>query len=193
MKLIVGLGNPGRRYAGSRHNIGFLVVDALAEDYGVKLKRGFGSRWLSSKVDIGGNNVLLVEPYTYMNLSGVSVAALLKKNKASPQNLLVICDDMDLEFGRLRIKTGGSSGGHRGLESIINSLGSKEFSRLRIGIGRPDEHTDAAEYVLSLFSQQEKKEAAEIIENACACAMAWVTEGMDKTMNLFNKRSRFNE
>jgi len=190
MKLIVGLGNPGRAYAGSRHNIGFIAVDTLAKDYRVKLKRAFACRWLSAKIKLQGCDILLAEPVTYMNLSGAAVAALLKKNKVALKDLLVICDDMDLELGRLKIKSNGSSGGHHGLESIIASLGSREFSRLRIGIGRPDERCDAAEYVLTPFNRQEGKQVAKIVETACACVKAWVMEGTDKTMNLFNKKER---
>ena len=191
MKLIVGLGNPGRFYAGSRHNIGFLVVDALAKGYGVKLKSAFGCRSLIAKVKLEGSDVLLAEPVTYMNLSGRAVATLLKKNKAAAEDLLVICDDMDLELGRLKLRGSGSSGGHRGLESIIVSLASREFSRLRIGIGRhPGERREAAEYVLSPFNREEKKRVVKIVDKACACAMAWVIEGTEKTMNLFNKKEK---
>ncbi len=190
MKLIVGLGNPGRVYAGSRHNIGFMVVDALAKDCGAKLKRSFGYRSLTAKVKVEGSDVLLAEPLTYMNLSGRAVAALFKKNKAALKDLLVICDDMDLELGRLKIRASGSSGGHRGLESIIASLSSREFSRLRIGIGRPGEKAEAAEYVLSPFNREERKKAAKIVDKACACVMAWLIEGTEKTMNLFNKKEK---
>jgi peptidyl-tRNA hydrolase, PTH1 family len=190
MKLIVGLGNPGRAYAGSRHNIGFITIDALAKDCGAKLKRSFGCRWSSAKVKLQGEDVLLAEPLTYMNLSGIAVAALLKKNKAALKDLLVICDDMDLELGRLKIRGSGSSGGHHGLGSIINSLGSREFSRLRIGIGRPNGRIDGAQYVLSLFNQHEKRQVEEIVEKACACAKVWAIEGADKTMNLFNNKER---
>jgi PTH1 family peptidyl-tRNA hydrolase len=186
LKLIVGLGNPGRAYAGSRHNIGFLVIDNLAKDYKVRLKRTFCCRWLSARARREGSNVLLAEPFTYMNLSGSAVATLLKKNKIGLANLLVICDDLNLELGRLRIKASGSSGGHRGLESIIDSLGSRQFSRLRIGIGKPDKHIDAAGYVLSPFDRDEKKIVAKAVEEACVCAKAWVREGVDKTMDLFN-------
>lgn len=190
MKLIVGLGNPGRVYAGSRHNIGFLVVNTLAKDYGVKLKSAFGCRSLIAKIKTQDIDVLLAEPVTYMNLSGAAVAALLKKNKAALKDLLVICDDMDLELGRLKIRASGSSGGHRGLESIIASLASREFSRLRIGIGRSDEKVEAAEYVLAPFNREERKKAVKIVDKACACARAWVIEGTDKTMNLFNKKEK---
>jgi peptidyl-tRNA hydrolase, PTH1 family len=190
MKLIVGLGNPGRVYAGSRHNIGFLVVDALAKDYGIKLKSAFGYRSLIAKVKVEGSDVLLAEPATYMNLSGRAVAALLKKNKIALKDLLVICDDMDLGLGRLKIRASGSSGGHRGLESIIVSLASREFSRLRIGIGRPDDKVEAADYVLLPFSREEKKRVVKIVDKACACARAWVIEGTEKTMNLFNKKEK---
>jgi peptidyl-tRNA hydrolase, PTH1 family len=190
MKLIVGLGNPGRLYAGSRHNIGFLVVDALAKGCGVKLKSAFGCRSLITKVKIEGSDVLLAEPATYMNLSGRAVAALLKKYKVAAKDLLVICDDMDLELGRLKIRGSGSSGGHRGLESIIGSLASREFSRLRIGIGRPGERQEAAEYVLAQFNREEKKGVVKIVDKASACATAWVIDGTEKTMNLFNKKEK---
>ncbi|MFA5156962.1 MAG: aminoacyl-tRNA hydrolase [Candidatus Omnitrophota bacterium] len=188
MKLIVGLGNPGRAYAGSRHNIGFLVVEALAKEYGVKLKKTFGRPWICAKAEIEGSSVLLAEPLTYMNLSGSAVAALLKKNKIGINNLLVVCDDLDLDLGRLKIRDNGSSGGHRGLESIIRSLASREFSRLRAGIGRPGDNMDASDYVLSQFKKDEKKQVLEIVEKACACVRSWIAEGVDKTMNTFNKK-----
>lgn len=187
MKLIVGLGNPGKAYIDSRHNIGFMVVKALAEDYGIKLKRGFNWDSLSGKGRIEGREVILAEPLTFMNLSGKAVSVLLKKRKIDKENLLIVCDDLDLQFGRLKIKMSGSSGGHRGLKSIIDHLGSKDFTRLRVGIGRPGEHIDPAEYVLSSFTKKEKSSLAGIIEKCGNCVKMWVMEGIVETMNIFNK------
>ena len=202
MKLIVGLGNPGKFYRDSRHNIGFLVVKALAKAYKISFKQDSGALSLVGKGKIGEQNILLAMPITYMNLSGSAVGALLKKYKIDKDNLLIICDDLDLDFGRLKIKSSGSSGGHRGLQSIIESLGGKNFSRLRIGIGRPllsgtlkvkiklsERHTDMRDYVLSHFSRGEKKEFLQILEKAADCCRIWATEGVDKCMNIFNQRS----
>lgn len=188
MKLIVGLGNPGRLYKYSRHNIGFLVLERLAEDLKISLKKEADAYSSSGKGKIGGNEVILAEPLTFMNLSGSAVKALFKKYKIDLKDILVICDDMDLELGRLKIKQAGSSAGQRGLKSIIYSLGSNNFNRLRIGIGRPKENQDAKEYVLSSFSKAEKKTVEFIIDEACACASAWANEGITEAMNKFNKR-----
>lgn len=188
MKLIVGLGNPGRVYANTRHNIGFMAVNALANDYAIALKKDKQVYALAGKVKIGGKDVLLAEPVTFMNLSGVALKALLNKYKIEPQDILVICDDLDLEFGRLKIKKSGSSGGHRGLKSIIDSLATKQFNRLRIGIGRPLNEIAASEYVLGNFSKKEKKSLPWIIEEACDCAKSWVGQGIAKTTDSFNKK-----
>ncbi len=188
MKLIVGLGNPGKTYIDSRHNIGFQVLNALSKRYGIVLKRerDFSTRLLSGKGDIAGVEAILLEPLTYMNLSGVAVKAALKKYKVSIEDLLVICDDLDLEFGRIKIRKSGSSGGHRGLASIIDYLGGNNFNRLRIGIGRPSEAIDPAEYVLSPFTKREKSVVNCIIEKACDCIESWGTAGVVKTMDIFN-------
>ncbi len=193
MKLIVGLGNPGRLYIDSRHNIGFSVIKALAKTYKISLKRESGSSALSGKVKICGQNVILAMPLTFMNLSGIAVAGLLKKYRIDLANLLVVCDDLDLEFGRLKLRPSGSSGGQRGLESIIGSIGSRGFARLRIGISRPFQDRDASEYVLSPFTRKEKEQVRQIIEEAGACCQAWVTKGITETMNISNKRRSANE
>jgi len=190
MKLIVGLGNPGDIYKNSRHNIGFLVVKELAGTKKAALKKEFGIKSLSAKTRINHEVVILALPLTYMNLSGNAVKRLLGKYKLTVEDLLVICDDMDLEFGRLKIRPSGSSGGHNGLESIIGSLGSNCFARLRLGIGRPAPHEDAAEFVLSDFSSKEKKEIKEIIAEAVECSESWVTNGTSGTMNVFNKKEK---
>lgn len=188
MKLIVGLGNPGRLYTGSRHNIGFTVVKALAKAYRVPLKRDKFALSLCAKAKIGENTAVLALPFTFMNLSGNTVAVLLKRHKIDLNDLLVICDDLDLEFGRIRLRPSGSSAGQRGLKSIIEALGANEFARLRIGIGRPN-NIDAASYVLSSFAKREKEGLKEIISRACDCCEIWVKYGTAKAMNIFNKRS----
>lgn len=205
MKLILGLGNPGIRYARSRHNIGFTVLKALAKRYKAVFKKDSGTNCLSAKLRIEKQDVILALPFTFMNLSGLAAQQLVNKYNFDPDHLLVVCDDLDLDFGRMKIKPHGSSGGHRGLESIINSLGNKGFNRLRIGIGRPLplgaqskrrdwRHpfwvADAADYVLSGFSRKEKKELGAIIDTAVDYCLNWVDCGAAKTMNIVNARSR---
>ena len=206
MKLIVGLGNPGKVYASSRHNAGFMAVKALAAKYKVTLKRGFLSSSLTAKLRIVDGQVVLVQPLSFMNLTGSAVKPLLKKYKINLSDLLVICDDMDLEFGRLKLRPDGSSGGHKGLDSIIKSLSSNEFCRLRVGVGRPPhqskregggsdwcggrphERVDPADYVLAPFSSKELKEIEEVIDRAVSCAESWITQGLTETMSNYNKK-----
>jgi len=200
VKLVIGLGNPGRIYSESRHNIGFSVIKALSKIYKIPLKKD-NTFSLSGKGKIEGENLILALPLTFMNLSGIAVSALIKKYKIDlPRpcthgrgldNLLVVCDDLDLDFGVIKIRPSGSSAGHRGLESIIDSLGSQGFSRLRIGIGRPLRHnTDASSFVLSPFTKKEKGKIKEIIELACDCCRVWVMKGITESMNIFNRRSK---
>jgi PTH1 family peptidyl-tRNA hydrolase len=190
MKLIVGLGNPGRLYIDSRHNIGFQVVKALAKDYKILLKKDKRISSLSGQGKIEGQGVALALPLTFMNLSGVAVGALLEKYKIHLDDLLVVSDDLDLEFGRLKIRSRGSAAGHRGLESIIDYIKSQDFCRLRIGIDRPHKNTDPAEYVLSPFTRKEKAQVQDLIERALDCCRLWITEGAAESMNRFNKRSK---
>jgi PTH1 family peptidyl-tRNA hydrolase len=160
----------------------------VAEAYGIALKKDNTIFSLINKIKIEGHQVILLMPLTFMNQSGFAVKALLKKYKISLNNLLVICDDLDLDFGRLKIRPSGSSGGHRGLESIIDSLGSKNFPRLRIGIGRPLKSIEPAEYVLSAFSKKEKEQLNEIIKRATECCKIWIGEGIQRSMNIFNRK-----
>jgi PTH1 family peptidyl-tRNA hydrolase len=190
VKLIVGLGNPGRIYADSRHNIGFSVIKTLSTIYKIPLKKDSNTSSLSGKGQIEGKNVILAQPLTFMNLSGIAVSALLKKYKVDLENLLVICDDLDLGFGIIKVKSSGSSAGHRGLDSIIGSLENEGFPRLRIGIGRAVKNSqEPADYVLSPFTKREKVALKGIIARACDCCRVWVTEGITKSMNIFNRRS----
>lgn len=188
MKLIVGLGNPGDFYADSRHNIGFSVIRALSKCLKAPLKRDKGTFSLSGRAGYARQRLILAMPLTFMNLSGNAVAGLVKKYRIDLNNLLVICDDLDLEFGRIKIRPRGSSGGQRGLASIIAALGSDKFARLRIGIGRPVKTKEACEYVLSPFTGREKKQLLQVLGRALECCENWATEGIIKTMNIFNKR-----
>lgn len=188
MKLIVGLGNPGDEYIDSRHNIGFSVIKSLAKVFKVSFKRDRGTFSLSARAKIARENIVLGMPFTFMNLSGVAVKALLKKYKIDLNDLLVVSDDLDLELGRLKIRPYGSSGGHRGLDSIIEALGREEFARLRIGIGKAPEDSEASIYVLAPFGKKEKTEVKKVIDQAIACCESWVTKGVTETMNIFNRR-----
>ena len=187
MKLIVGLGNPGLIYAGSRHNIGYVVLKSLARSLKINFKR---DRLVSSSVaqdKLIQQDVALALPQTYMNLSGIAVKALIKKFKVDLKDLLVVCDDLDLELGKIKLRPQGSSGGQRGLESIIEHLGTQDFCRLRIGIGRPKRPQDAAKYVLSGFLRKEKETVKQIEVDAVSCCLSWLGNGLAQTMNTYNK------
>ena len=187
-KLIVGLGNPGLIYAGSRHNIGFTVLKSLASSLKINFKRDRSVSALVAQDKLFQQEIVLALPQTYMNLSGIAVKALLKKFKVDGKDLLVVCDDLDLELGKIKIRPQGSSGGQRGMESIIEHLGTQDFCRLRIGIGRPKSAAsqDTAKYVLSGFLRKEKADVKQIEEDAVSCCMSWVENGIVQTMNTFN-------
>jgi PTH1 family peptidyl-tRNA hydrolase len=188
MKLIVGLGNPGLLYKNSRHNVGFSVVKDLAKSLRISLKKERNIRSLSGRGRIGQEEVVLATPLTYMNLSGEAVSGLIRKYEAGLSELLVVCDDLDLEFGRLRLKISGSCAGHRGMRSIIEILGSDQFCRLRVGIGRPHSLcSNAAEFVLRRFNKKERIDLKEIIGRAVECCRAWAADGAVEAMNKFNK------
>lgn len=186
----MGLGNPGDIYAGSRHNVGFAVIRALSRIYKIPLKKDSSTFSLSAKAKFGGQNVILAMPLTFMNLSGKAARALLRKYRINLDNLLVVCDDLDLGLGRLKLRPYGSSGGHLGLKSIIESLNDEGFPRLRIGIGRPANDADSSEYVLSPFNKKEKEQVNKILGRATECCVAWVKEGISKNMNMFNRKEK---
>ncbi len=190
MKLIVGLGNPGVLYLRSRHNIGFSVVKALAKNHRGAFRRERDSSGWVARVRIHAQPVILAMPATFMNLSGRCVRQLFRKHKLEREDLLVVCDTIDLEFGRMKLRPAGSSGGHRGLESIIEVLQSDGFARLKIGVGRPPQGRDASEHVLLSFDKKEKVHLEEVIKNAAACLESWVAQGISKTMNIFNRKGR---
>lgn len=187
MKLVVGLGNPGSRYEKTRHNVGFRVIDALAGRWRIDMQRQKFSAAIGDGV-IAGERSVLLKPLTFMNLSGQSVQAALAFYKLPVDELLVISDDLDLPTGRLRVRSSGSSGGQRGLESIIAMLGTEAFARVRIGIGRPA--FDAAGYVLSEFSPEETDDAEAGVRRAADAAECWLTDGVTATMNRFNRAER---
>jgi PTH1 family peptidyl-tRNA hydrolase len=189
--LVVGLGNPGPKYAGTRHNLGFMVADVLQ-------KRAAGSGWqekflgLTSRVDIAGRPALILKPLIFMNLTGRSAARAAAFFRIGVAEIVVVHDDLDLEFGVVRVKVGGGTGGHKGLASCTAELADPGFVRVRIGIGRPP-FGDATDYVLQPFSKSEAAELADIVERAADAVEVVVKSGVVKAMNEFNKRAAVDE
>jgi PTH1 family peptidyl-tRNA hydrolase len=189
MKMIVGLGNPGSRYERNRHNIGFQIVDELADAHGLS----FDKRQHKAKIAsgwIGEQRVLLVKPQTFMNLSGEAVQPLAAYYKIDPADLIVIFDDLDLPTGKLRLRPFGGAGGHNGMKSIIQRLGTNEFPRLRVGIDRPPGRMDPAAYVLQDFSSSEEEIMVQVRDRARQALECWLEAGIDAAMNQFNEKSR---
>lgn len=185
MKVIVGLGNPGTKYAGTRHNIGFDTVTALADKYSIKLKdKKFNG--LIGEGFIEGEKVMLVQPQTYMNLSGECVGMIAGFYKLDAEDIIVICDDINLDTGRLRIRAKGSAGGHNGLKNIIAHLGTEAFPRIRIGVGEKTEGWDLADYVLARFSGEDEATMRKAIKNAVGAIETWISYDIGKAMNLYN-------
>lgn len=186
MNIIVGLGNPGKKYERTRHNAGFLGVDQLADTLGVSAGQEKHHAFIA-KTRIDSQEAVLVKPQTYMNESGRSVAAVLRATYAEVSDLIVLHDELDLPLGAVRVKIGGGHGGHNGLRSIIEYLGP-DFIRVRIGIGRPAPGMDPADYVLSPFLTEERKVAAEAMVKAAEAVTAIITQGATKAMNQFNQK-----
>jgi peptidyl-tRNA hydrolase, PTH1 family len=183
---IAGLGNPGLQYQETRHNAGFLVIEQLAKQTGVKLsKRDFNS--LYGKALIGGEDSILVQPQTFMNLSGQAVLGATTYFKIPVGQLLIICDDLDLPLGKIRFRLSGSPGGHKGLTSIIQMMGTHEFPRLRVGIGRPKDGQAVVDYVLASFNGEERKLFFDSIERAAVACTYFITDGPHYVMNHFNR------
>jgi peptidyl-tRNA hydrolase, PTH1 family len=186
--LVVGLGNPGDRYRFNRHNIGFMVLDAIAEGGG-----GYAWAWKSSRRfsaesargTLEGEKVLLVKPQTYMNLSGEAVGPLARFYGVPSERLIVIHDDVDLEFGRLKVKKGGGAGGHKGLRSLTQHAGGPGYLRVRCGVGRPT-HGDTADFVLADFTNEEEEGRTEMVKQASAATHLLLRDGLRKTMNKYN-------
>ncbi|SHF03830.1 peptidyl-tRNA hydrolase [Desulfacinum infernum DSM 9756] len=187
--LIAGLGNPGPRYDGTRHNVGFRVVDRLAQRFSIPMQeRKFPAHWGEGR--IGGRKVVLVKPMTYMNRSGEAVGPILRYYRLPPEALLVVHDDLDLPLGRIRIARRGGTGGHRGVASIIQTLGGGEFARLKLGIGRPRYGESVEAFVLDGFYSDELEAAEEMVDRAAAAALAVLADGLEAAMNRFNQRRK---
>ncbi len=185
MKLVVGLGNPGRKYEGTRHNVGYLVAAELARRCGGGTPK---ARFHGATVEgeLSGRKVVLLSPTTYMNLSGVSVQEAKRFYKLADEDLLVVCDDLNLPVGKMRFRARGSSGGQKGLEDIIQRLGTEEFSRLRIGVGTAPEGWDWADYVLGRFTREEIPVIEQAVGRAADAVDDWAREGIEFCMNQYN-------
>lgn len=190
MYVIAGLGNPDKKYENTRHNIGFDVIDALADKYTISMNEK-KHKAVCGKGIIAGQKVLLVKPQTYMNLSGDSIAEVLDFYKLDvAEDLLVIFDDISLAPGNIRIRKKGSAGGHNGIKSIIARCGSSDFSRIKVGVGEKPEGWDLADHVLGRFSKEERKYVEDAIADACCAAELIVSGETDKAMNEFNAKKR---
>ncbi len=187
MRLIVGLGNPGIEYAWTPHNLGFLVVDKLAEQAGIRMTRP-EAKSLVGLGKIAGHEVLLAKPQTMMNLSGLAVRELVGRAECEPSGVIVICDDIALPWGMLRVRERGSAGGHNGLKSVIGVLGTMEFPRVRLGVQPEEFRGDLKEYVLRQIPRDEEELVAEEIEQGAEAVKLIVAEGIGRAMNRFNRR-----
>jgi PTH1 family peptidyl-tRNA hydrolase len=184
--LIAGLGNPGRQYRQTRHNIGFMLIDQLAE----RLELTFGRMQNKALITTGhyqGKKIILAKPQTFMNNSGQVVGALVRFYKLSLENILIVCDDVDLPFETLRMRPSGGSAGQKGMKSIIQHLGSQDFPRLRLGIDHPPGRMDTADYVLQNFSTKDSEALAFFLRRASDAAMSFITTGIDDAMTTFNR------
>jgi len=184
MRLVVGLGNPGHSYRNTRHNIGFLTIERLAQRHGIVLKKQKYNSIFGEK-GAGKEKVVLIKPQTFMNLSGESVGVFVRKFKVPLQELLVVCDDVNLDFGVLRLRQKGSAGGHHGLESIISAVKENGFPRLRIGIAGSN-IKDLTNYVLEPFDKVQSKSLESVLDEACDTVDTWLDEGINKAMNKYN-------
>ncbi|MCS7214760.1 MAG: aminoacyl-tRNA hydrolase [Thermodesulfovibrio sp.] len=187
MVLIVGLGNPGRKYAKTRHNVGFMVVDELAKKYNLLFREK--NNYHIAELEMENKDIKIIKPNTYMNLSGLAVKDLVNEKvlNSLPESLIVIHDDLDIPLGKIKIKKNGSSGGHKGVQSIIDTLGTKNFIRIKIGIDK-DPNYDVSDYVLSSFTKEEKSKIREKISEAVDSIFVIINQGVDKAMNIYNRK-----
>ena len=184
--LIVCLGNPGPRFEGTRHNAGFLAADAISKKYGVAINK-LRFKALTGNCRIGGETVMVMKPQTYMNLSGEAVIQAVRFYKIPADHVIVISDEMALPIGKIRVKSKGSSGGHNGLKSIIEKLGTEEFPRIRLGVGAPPHPDyDVKDWVLSVFKNQDAEDMADAAERAADAAACYINEGAERAMNKYN-------
>lgn len=186
LKIIAGLGNPGNTYKNTRHNIGFCVIDKLAFYFSIKLKEE-GDRYRYGRGKISGEDVILIQPLTYMNRSGDVVGELVRYYKVPPKDLVLIYDDIDLNVGQVRIKIRGGSGGHRGCASVISSIGTEDFLRIRIGIGRPVSSVEVVDYVLSEFKRDEKPVMENAVDDALEAVRMIIDNDVIGAMNKYNQ------
>ncbi|MSP39257.1 MAG: aminoacyl-tRNA hydrolase [Deltaproteobacteria bacterium] len=186
MKLIVGLGNPGEKYQHTRHNLGFFVVDRLAQQNQIVISRQHCDA-LIGEWSVNGEQVVLAKPQTFMNRSGTAVKGVLEKYHGTSEDLWVVYDDLDLPFGRIRIRTHGSAGGHRGIASILENLAGAPFGRIRVGIGRPPMGMDAAPFVLDSFSIEEKNRLGAILDRTAAAVGCLLQDGAQRAMEHYNR------
>jgi PTH1 family peptidyl-tRNA hydrolase len=187
VKLIVGLGNPGRKYQGTRHNVGFAVIDELARRRGAGFEAAPADALMARARDLGAGGTILLKPLTLMNLSGHAVGEVTRYFRVPLDDLLVIADDVNLPLGRLRTRARGSDGGHKGFRSIIEQLGTQDFARLRVGVGRGDDRRDLADHVLARFDPEERPEIEVAVARAADAAEMFVAEGIEPVMNAFNR------
>ncbi len=187
-RLIVGLGNPGSEYEWTRHNMGFLTVSRLAGDLGMRLKKSISVKGLWAEGRLENSEVVLLLPHSFMNNSGIAVKQAIASKKIALENVLIVCDDFSLVFGQVRMRQQGSHGGHNGLASIIEHLGTSEFSRLRLGIGPIPSHKNAVDFVLEDFSLDEKRKLPEFLNAAVGCARAWASETLSTVMSRYNQK-----
>jgi len=189
LRLIGGLGNPGKDYEYTRHNLGFLVVRRLAEKLKLKFALSSLTNGLTAEGTFEDKTICLLMPLTYMNNSGVAVHQIVTKRKLSPENVLIVCDDFNLDFEQIRLRNKGSDGGHNGLSSIIERLGTEQFARLRMGIGQPTGKKDTVDYVLEEFKKKERECLNSFIDETTSCCLAWLREGINAAMDQYNRRS----
>lgn len=188
MYLIVGLGNPGVKYTLTRHNIGFLAIDALARSYGAEVSKE-DHKALTLKMKLDDKDVLLVKPQTFMNLSGESVIPLMQYYKVVPENLLVIHDEVDQPFGYMKLQKNRGAAGHNGIRSVTEQLGHQDYARLRLGVGRPSNtHVPVSDYVLQNFDKQEQAQLAEFLNHAGDAVEAFIFNGLERAAGEFNKK-----
>jgi len=188
LKVIAGLGNPGPKYELTRHNLGFMVIDAAASKFRVGMD-GKAHHAVVGNGRVAGVEVMLAKPQTFMNLSGGSVGPLMRQAGCATEDVIVVHDDLDIELGRLKVSKSGGDGGHNGVASVIEALGTGSFTRLRVGIGRPPAGIDPVEYVLTPFGQEDEKLLAAVISTAVEALASIVREGPARAMNRFNKRA----
>jgi len=190
VKLVVGLGNPGKAYGNTRHNAGFLVLDELAARSEVRFRRGWLSSAQTAKAVVGGASVLLARPLTFMNRSGQAVAGLMRKRGLGLEDLIVVSDDVELAVGQVRVRRQGGAGGHNGLRSVMDHLGTQVFARVRVGVGPRPTGEDLVDYVLGKFSREEREKMMDVVKTAADAVESIIEDGLDQAMNRFNQKQR---